>query len=204
MPDLPRLGRRALQAGSLPENPTPIFLTPSRLHGLEEGKVPRLRSTTYGPRLDLTLPPGAGRGLLIHRALELLGQGVYPDKARGLLGVGIPDADWRMIREMAASFVRSLHENLEPTALNWEVPITSTNRIGSVIGGTIDLLVETQDGFWIVDHKTDEPENLEEGYRQYLPQLMCYSQALKEGMGLELINVAIHWACLGVISYAGR
>jgi hypothetical protein len=33
---------------------------------------------------------------------------------------------------------------------------------------------------------------------------MCYSQALKEGMGLEVINVAIHWACLGVISYAGR
>ncbi len=136
---------------------------------------------------------------MIHQALELLEQGVYPDKARGLMGASIPDADWRMIQKIAAAFVRSLHEIFEPTALNWKVPMTSTNRNGNVIGGTIDLLVETKNGFWIFDPKTDEPENLEESYRRYLPQLICYSQALKEGMGLKVINVAIHWAYLGVI-----
>jgi len=202
IPDLPRPGRRALQSGALKERPTPIFLTPSRLHGLEEGHALRLPSITYGPRLDLTLPSGAGRGLLIHRALELLGQGIDTKRARSLMEIDVSDADWRMIQEMAAAFVQCLHENLEPTALHWEVPLTSQNRNGSVIGGFIDLLVETKDGFWIVDHKSDEPEDLEATYHYYWPQLSCYAQAIEEGMGLKVINVAIHWACLGTISFA--
>ena len=39
MPTLPRLGRRALKPGALPESLTPILLTPSKLHGKEEGAV---------------------------------------------------------------------------------------------------------------------------------------------------------------------
>lgn len=57
-----------------------------------------------------------------------------------------------------------------------------------------------QDGYWIVDHKTDEPQDLEETFNHYLPQLQCYEQALAEGMALKVKGVAIHWACLGTIS----
>jgi len=201
LPDLPRLGRRALKSGALPDKSTPIFLTPSRLHGLGEGRMPTLQSITYGSPLDLTLPSGAGRGLLIHRALELLSQGIGADKARGLMEVDISDSDWRLIQEMAAAFLRCLQEHFEPKALHWEVPLTAQNRNGSIIGGFIDLLVETKDGFWIFDHKSDEPENLEETYQHYLPQLTCYAQALTDGMGLKVINIAIHWACVGEISF---
>jgi ATP-dependent exoDNAse (exonuclease V) beta subunit len=146
------------------------------------------------------LPSGAERGLLIHRAIELLGQNIDPDKARRLLGADLIDEDWGKILGMVEGFMSSLQEHFQPVALHWEVPITSRNRDGSVIGGTIDLLVETKDGFWIVDHKSDEPENLEETYNHYLPQLTCYAQALIEGMKFKLNGVAIHWACLGTIS----
>jgi ATP-dependent exoDNAse (exonuclease V) beta subunit len=201
LPDLPRLGRRALQSCALPERPTPIFLTPSRLHGLEEGKAPTLRSITYGSTLDLTLPSGAGRGLLIHRAIELLGQKVEPGKAGSLLGPNLTDEDWLKIQKMVEDFMGSLQDHFQPVSLHWEVPVTSMYRNGCVVGGTIDLLMETKQGFWIVDHKSDEPQDLEERFNHYFPQLECYARALSEGLGLRVLGVAINWACIATLTH---
>jgi len=199
--DLPRVGRRALQPGPLPVDPTPVFLTPSRLSGQAQSLRPKVINTIeYGRPLELALPPGAGRGLLIHRALELLGQGISQAKVRGLLDLNPTDADWIKIRKMAESFRQCLNETFQPAALHWEVPITAKNRKASVIGGTIDLLAETPDGFWIIDHKSDEPGDLEEIFDYYFPQLDCYARALSEGAGLKVCGMAIHWACIGAIS----
>jgi ATP-dependent exoDNAse (exonuclease V) beta subunit len=201
IPYLPRIGRRALKFGDLPDDLTPLFMTPSRLHGQVQGSRPRtVRTIAYGPPLELSLLSGADRGLLIHRALELMGQGVVPEKAKKLLELSVSDADWFKIQEMAASFTQCLHEQFKPTSLHWEVPITSKNLSGSVISGTIDLLVETNNGFWIIDHKSDEPQNLEETFNHYLPQLNSYAQALSEGTGLKVRGLAVHWACFESIS----
>ena len=162
---LSRVGRRALEAGSLPENPVPLFVTPSRLPGQLEGDRPGTFNTdVYGEPLKLEMPPGAGRGLLIHRAVELLGREVSPDTVRALLEQEIPDSDWNSIQEMVRVFMKYLKGSLEPSGLHWEVPVTSLDSQGAVVGGTIDLLVETPGGFWIVDHKSDEPDNLEETF----------------------------------------
>ncbi len=199
--NLPRKGRRALNAGPLPDDPAPLFITPSGLHGHQAKSRPESCDTiAYGRPLNLSLPSGAGRGLLIHRVLELLGQGVSQDKVRSLLDISITDEDWIKIQKMAASFMQSLRENFGPLALHWETPIVAQNSSGSVIGGNIDLLVETSEGYWIVDHKSDEPKELEETFNHYLPQLACYAQALTEGMGLKVNGLAIHWACMGSIS----
>jgi ATP-dependent exoDNAse (exonuclease V) beta subunit len=103
---------------------------------------------------------------------------------------------------MIQGFMACLQAHFQPTSLHWEVPITAGNHKGSVIGGTVDLLVETADGFWIVDHKSDEPQDIAETFHHYLPQLQCYAQALSEGFGYDVRGVAIHWACLGIISAA--
>jgi ATP-dependent exoDNAse (exonuclease V) beta subunit len=201
VPYLPRIGRRALKFGNLPDDLTPFFMTPSRLHGQEKGNISRtLKTIQYGQPLGLSLPSGADRGLLIHRALELMGQDISQEKAKKLMDLSVSDADWFKIQEMATSFTQCLHEQFKPTSLHWEVPITSKNRSGSVISGTIDLLVETKDGFWIIDHKSDEPQNMEETFNHYLPQLNSYAQALSEGIGLKVNSIAIHWPCLGIIS----
>ena len=200
---LPTIGRRALKYNPLPDDLVQLFITPSRLTGQQAGTEPiSIKTINYGKPLSLSLPHGAELGLLIHRSLELLGQGVSQDKARRLLAMSVADDDWIKIREMAESFMKHIAKNLKPRALHWEVPIISKNQSNSVIGGTIDLLVDTADGFWIVDHKSEVPLNLEEAFKHYLPQLKCYAQALSEGLGSPVCGVATHWACLGTISAA--
>ena len=198
---LPRIGRRALKFESLPDDIAPLFVTPSGLHGqVGAGRTSDLNIIEYGKPLELSLPSGADRGLLIHRVLQLLGQQVAPDKVRTLIDLSLTDDDWIKIQKMADDFMICLETTWQPKSFHWEAPITARNGEGSVIYGTIDMLVENQNGFWIVDHKSDEPKDLKETFNYYLPQLNCYALALSKGVGLKVNGIAIHWACLGVIS----
>ena len=198
---LPVLGRRALRPSPPPAELTAEFLTPSRLHGQEASQKPLAVSTIrYKPPLELMLPSGAERGLIVHRALELLCQKVDPNTARRALGLSIDDADWAALQSTAKRFMETLSARFHPTALHWEVPIVAADKAGSVISGTIDLLIETSDGYWIIDHKSDETEDRKERFIRYWPQLDCYARAVSEGMGFSVSGVAIHWACCGEIS----
>jgi ATP-dependent helicase/nuclease subunit A len=198
---LPRKGRRALTEASIPDDRSQLFITPSKIHGkVENADDLTINTTEYGAPLNLDLSPGIERGLLIHRAFELLGQGVSQSIARNLLDINITDDDWVKIQEIFETFLTTLKKNFHPISLSWEVPIISQNHESSVISGTIDLLVATQDGYWIVDHKTEESKNLIDSFSYYFPQLKRYGQALVEGMNLPVKGFVIHWACLGSIS----
>ena len=197
---LPRIGRRALKSGTLPTDHGLLFMTPSMLHGQQEGRnLNVFKKIVYGSPLNLSLPPGAPRGLLMHRALELIGQGVNQENIRSVLNTNLIDEDWKQIQEMAGSFMQSLQDNFEPLSFHWEVPVISGNRNDNVISGTIDLLIKTSEGYWIFDHKSDEPQDMEASFNHYRPQLKCYVQALTEGMGLKVKGIAIHWTSLGFI-----
>jgi ATP-dependent exoDNAse (exonuclease V) beta subunit len=199
---LPQFGRRALKQAPMSGDLVPVFVTPSRLHGADEVTCSRsLQTVKYGPQLGLTLPSGADRGLLIHRVIELLGKEVVAEKARSAACPDISDKDWAKIEKMTKGFLKCLQAHFHPISINWEVPVTAKNTDGSVIGGTIDLLVETKDGYWIVDHKSDEVEDREDRFATYWPQLECYARAISEGMKSPVLGVAIHWACHGQISF---
>lgn len=198
---LPTIGRRALRHADPPPKLTPEFLTPSSLHGLEgEGQLTEISTIRYGQPLTLTLPSGAERGLIVHRALELLCQDISDRRTRAALGIAIEDADWQALKATAKAFLQTVSDRFKPTALHWEVPILGSNKSGSVISGTIDLLVETNDGYWIIDHKSDETEDRDERFARYWPQLDCYAKAISVGMGLNVAGVAIHWVSYGEIS----
>jgi ATP-dependent exoDNAse (exonuclease V) beta subunit len=200
---LPVLGRRALEAAPLPKKLTLEFVTPSRLHGIEaDRKMPAVSAISYATPPKLTLASGAERGLIVHRALELLCQDVPEARARMAVGQSIEDADWRILQSTSKQFMETLSAEFDPTALHWEVPIVAEDKAGSVINGTIDLLVETKEGYWIIDHKSDETEAWEVRFVTYWPQLECYTRAIYQGMSLRVIGVAIHWACCGQISIA--
>jgi len=199
--NLPAVGRRALHLAPLPENLTPVFLTPSSLH--DEGMVEEsmvVQTVQFGKPIELTLSSSAERGLIVHRAIELIGQHVPPDRACSAMGLSQDDPDWQALQSTTEQFMQALSTRFQPTALNWEVPIVAENKTGNVISGTIDLLVETKDGYWIVDHKSDETDGRERRFMRYLPQLDCYAKAISEGMGLPVAGVAIHWVSYGEIS----
>jgi len=200
-PSLPVVGRRALQPARSHGWLTPAFLTPSKIHALNNGKKNVSMATlNYGQAVRLTLPSGAERGLIVHRALELLCQGAPEQRARSLLGIGVEDVDWQRLKQIADQFMQALHERFHPKALHWEVPIVGCDSSGSVIGGTIDLLMETDDGHWIIDHKSDETEDREGRFATYWPQLDCYARALEDGMGCRVGGMAIHWVSYGEVS----
>jgi ATP-dependent exoDNAse (exonuclease V) beta subunit len=200
-PSLPTIGRRALRHLKPPKKLTPEFITPSRLHGLEvEPQALSSSTISYGRPLKLTLQSGAERGLIIHRSLELLCQGIPDKRARLALGVSIQDSDWQTFKLAAKAFMQTVSDQFHPSTLHWEVPIIGSDQSGSVISGTIDLLIETDDGYWIVDHKSDETDDRHERFLKYWPQLDCYAKALAEGMGYRVVGVAIHWFGYGEIS----
>ena len=200
-PALPTVGRRALRPAAAPSILTPEFIAPSRLHDLEGKQRPSKISTIrYGKPLKMLLPSDAERGIIIHRALELLCQDVSGDKARIAIGVPISEADWQALQLAAKCFMETLNERFGPDSIHWEAPIVASNNSGSVISGTIDLLIETIGGYWIIDHKSDETDDREDRFARYLPQLDCYRRAVSEGMGLYVAGVAIHWVGYGEIS----
>jgi len=140
---------------------------------------------------------------MLHRTLELLGQGVDEPTVRGLLDMEVSDADWEKIQAMVRSFLLKIDEMYHPKRLQWEVPVLAGNHDGTIITGTIDLLAETRDGLWIIDHKSDEPEDPATAFNHYLPQLGCYAQALSEGLGQRVSGLAIHWAAMqSITSYS--
>ena len=42
-----------------------------------------------------------------------------------------------------------------------EMPILGQDEQGAVVSGSIDLLLETKEGYWIIDHKLDQSDDLE-------------------------------------------
>jgi len=77
-----------------------------------------------------------------------------------------------------------------------------------VVAGFTDLVVETEDALWIVDHKSDQvktDELLEERFNIYLPQLRCYADALAAARPDKPVKgLMLNWVSFGKISVVGR
>jgi ATP-dependent exoDNAse (exonuclease V) beta subunit len=65
------------------------------------------------------------------------------------------------------------------------------------VHGAIDLFVETKDGVWIVDHKSDQTEDREARFKNYWPQLKAYAAAVENVGGLPIRGVAVNWISAG-------
>ncbi len=79
-------------------------------------------------------------------------------------------------------------------SLQNEVPVTGLNSRGQVISGVIDLLVEGNNGWWIIDHKTDK-ETTSKGYWE---QLEAYRHILVNSRNVS--GCVLHWTRHGTMS----
>jgi ATP-dependent exoDNAse (exonuclease V) beta subunit len=205
-PPLPDFGRRAVEYRPLPTDLTPDIVAPSSLRG-EEGAdaVPGLTKETYGKTLDgVAEVTGIDRGLLLHRAFEILGgRADRTDLLNRATGSAISDATLRRIGEAVSAFDRFLGKRFVPVSVRRELPILGLDEKGSVISGTLDLLVETADGYWILDHKTDAPDDAEARFPVYRPQLDCYAKVIRKAYpDKPVLGTGIHWISLGAVTLA--
>jgi ATP-dependent helicase/nuclease subunit A len=210
-PDVKRqltsIGRRAIVTEELPLELTPEHRTPSSLHG-DQSQLPPCRNVTYSKPLVVMQELSAiERGTLVHRCFEVLLQ--HPELSDQLTTIMVISSvnECNAITTTVDAFKRYLQEKLAPISLRCEEPFIRIDEAGTVITGTIDLLVETKDGFWIVDHKSDriEEADLEERAAWYYPQLHAYREALLSMYPDKTVNgIIINWTGLGVLTVFGE
>ena len=102
------------------------------------------------------------------------------------------------LKEQAIAFKCYSKDELEGLAVQCEVPLLSKTQQGSTVSGSIDLLLETKEGYWIIDHKSDRVDNFEEQFAHHYPQLEAYARFTK--LDKPLLGLGINWVRSGMIS----
>lgn len=80
-----------------------------------------------------------------------------------------------------------------------EWPIFLRNEQNQVMQGWIDVLVETANGYVIIDHKSYPGTDNEERIIEYAPQLMAYKAAVEKATGQPVIGLLLHLPVRGLI-----
>ncbi|MBD1400003.1 UvrD-helicase domain-containing protein [Pelovirga terrestris] len=198
---LPVIGRRALIKSDLPSHLTPETIRPSLIEAEEKVADVPVSVQTYAPPLQFNLDlPANTAGTLLHRCFELQGHITDADQLRQVTGYAWTDDQFLAICSQVEQFHKYLMTTFTPDALRHEVAVLSTDINGSVINGLIDLLVETPDGLWIIDHKSDTTDDRQTRLYHHLPQLRLYQQVLaKLRPDKPVAGVAINWIRYGEV-----
>jgi hypothetical protein len=80
------------------------------------------------------------------------------------------------------------------------------SRIGDQrASGRTDLLLETAEGFVIIDHKTfpGAPDTWVEKAKEFSPQLALYSQMIVQATGRPVLQSFIHMPIVGAVIAVG-
>jgi ATP-dependent helicase/nuclease subunit A len=193
---LPNIGRRALTSSFPIKAEREMFTTPSAIGAVVTGTPASIETIEYGTALELGLDiVGAEYGTMLHRCFEVLT--ASPESGSALsdaCGYDLLGDQISAISGSHQSLVTWFQENWDVGSIIAELPFTVCLDDDEVCTGIIDLLVETPEGYWIIDHKTDQSTGEEFIFDHYLPQLMSYRDALERlgkqvaGVGLNLVN----------------
>ena len=207
-PALPVVGRRAIRRGTLPTGLTPDSRAASSLEPPEEPMVPAgLRVSRYGGGLEVDVGlRGTDLGTYLHRCFELLG--TKPELAWKLTELTGIEADAGTAVRIASAVERFeawVRQSFRARGALREWPLMAVDSDGTVMLGTADLIVETKDGVWVLDHKSDRVEDASLTFARYRPQLEAYASALASegrtvlGVGINLIRTGqvVWWPSSG-------
>ena len=200
------IGRRAIKPGILPANLTPETLRPS-LHEVKivSGAL-NLRTLEYAQPLGFEFNlPSHVQGTLLHRCFEVLDGTCTLETLRKATGFEFSSGQFTDLQTQICAFDNWLQNFFHPINIQKEVPVLAVNEQGSVINGFIDLLVETNDGFWIIDHKSDRTDDWVARFSEHLPQLQIYRDAIvKIRKDKPVLGVAINWVRLSKITLSSQ
>lgn len=106
---------------------------------------------------------------------------------------------------MVDRFQKHISDQLRPKSVLVETPFEFVNEAGQRIAGFMDLLLETEAGWIVVDHKTFPGPRKEWAAKalSYSGQLNCYRQALAKN-GRLCLELWIHFAVGGGLAEIGE
>ncbi|MEI8033724.1 MAG: UvrD-helicase domain-containing protein [Chlorobiaceae bacterium] len=205
---LPVIGRRAIEPGKLTDVLTPESITPSSLHNVS-CTVPAGRvEEVYGGQLALDFPgitDPMEKGRIIHRAFEVL-TGHTERKTMLADAVCYPLAPAHVDALSAAvrSFDAWLQSKFSPRHIETELPLLVLDKNGTIVSGFADMVMDTADGIWVIDHKSDYvpiEELRAERFNTYYPQLTCYVDALRTARpDKQVRGIILNWVSYGIVS----
>ena len=100
--------------------------------------------------------------------------------------------------ESTKRFYRYINETWSNAEINCELPMRYVDENGTAYQGFIDMLLETPDGYIIIDHKTHpRQDDAAEYCANCAPQLKLYQKAVEEATGKKVIKLIIHLPNLG-------
>ena len=197
------IGRRAIKRSlkreaRIPDSVTPSGLVDSSSECAESDQA--LEICQYHKGLDVKLDiSGMERGTFLHRCFEVLGSSpAQVGHISSITGVNIKEEDAFSIADSVGNFEQWLTDRFPVTVIRREVPLLGIDHNGSIVSGTADLVLETDDGVWVIDHKSDQIDDLEAAFNRYLPQLACYSNLLQR-MGYRVLGLGINWIRRGSV-----
>lgn len=204
-------GRHAIERRDLPGPLTPDSITPSGLAAASEAgnalqhAITGLETVRYGGGLTVALGlDGAELGIALHRCFEILGaRPSCRDRLAELVGHPWDESQVEAIASSVAAFEAWVAGRFAPRSVRREEPLLGLDPAGSVVNGTVDLLIETGNGVWILDHKSDQASDPGQRAGHYLPQLDAYAVVLEQA-GMRVAGTGIHWTRTGTATLFAR
>ncbi|MFC0212168.1 UvrD-helicase domain-containing protein [Paenibacillus chartarius] len=159
---------------------------------------------------DVDLPrPSEGRGMafgsVVHRCIDALGGGLRAERLEAFVRLAAEeeelDAKW--LPEAAATVQRVLVSELWRRRRQAKqayhefsfMDMEKTEAVPRLLKGVIDLVFEEDDGWVIVDFKTDlfEEEHREQFVRYYAPQVRRYAEKWESMLGLKVKEAGLYF-----------
>ena len=103
--------------------------------------------------------------------------------------------------EAQANAVSTWLKSLNYNRFHFELPVQIRDENGAETNATIDLLAESEDGFMILDHKSDSDKNFIVGFAKHKPQLDAYTNIVAQLFPNKPVHgKAINWMRHGVVT----
>jgi ATP-dependent exoDNAse (exonuclease V) beta subunit len=185
----------------MPTELTPDSVTPSGLGTTDVGESISERVVArYGNGLDIKVGlTGTALGNFLHRCFEVLGANPgVANRLSMITGVELEDGIARNIADCVAQFEGWLKQQFELQSVARELPLLALDEHGSVLSGVADLVIETANGLWIIDHKSDQVNDPDGAFKNYRPQLKAYAKALVSE-GATVLGIGINWIRSGEV-----
>ncbi len=176
---------------------------------------PHAKAPVENAVVKLVKRTGAGIGVVRSPDAETLGQALHAVIAAETVNPSSADAlevtkriiethglvthlEPQGVLEAVRAFLKFVQREFSPRRLWVEHPITHVLDNGQIVRGWIDLLIETDSNWVIIDHKssTQNEDRLKEASLKYSGQLFCYKNAVEAASG-KTADCWIHYPVSG-------